>query len=207
MAQLKESKNDKESIYIVLLGDCNVGKTGLIKKYINSTDNEIEDSSIGIKIIEKEMDDNKVLKIIDTSGQERNKGITDSVYKKADAFIVVFDMNNEESFNNIKFWFGLIGEKNYKKDIIIYIVGNESIENCEVKTKEDIENLLKIHKNYKDHLINPINYIIVNLKTNYNIEKLFHEIINNINNSKNTNENIVKHLENEQRSRGACNLF
>ena len=201
-----ESKNDKESIYIVLLGDCNVGKTGLIKKYMKKNDNEIEDSSIGIKIIDKEMDDN-ILKIIDTSGKERNKGIIDSVYKRADVFIVVFDMNNEESFNNIKFWFDLIEEKYNKEDIIIYIVGNESIENCEVKTKEDIENLLKIHKNYKDYLINPINYIIVNLKTNYNIEKLFHEIINNINNSKNTNENFEKHLENEQRSGRACNLF
>jgi len=206
MAHLKKSKNDKESIYIVLLGDYNVGKTGLIKKYINPNDNEIEDSSIGIKIIDKEMDDN-ILKIIDTSGKERNKGITDSVYKKADAFIVVFDMNNEESFNNIKFWFDLIEEKKYKKDIIIYIVGNESIENCEVKTKEDIENLLKIHKNYKDYLINPINYIIVNLKTNYNIEKLFEDIINKIYNSKKINEKIEKQNRKEQGSNNRCNLF
>ena len=206
MAHLKKSKNDKESIYIVLLGDYNVGKTGLIKKYMNKNDNEIEDSSIGIKIIEKEMDDN-ILTIIDTSGNKRNKGIIDSVYKRADVFIVVFDMNNEESFNNIKFWFDLIEEKNNKVDIIIYIVGNESIENCEVKTKEDIENLLKIHKNYKDYLINPINYIIVNLKTNYNIEKLFEDIINKIYNSKKINEKIEKQNRKEQGSNNRCNLF
>ena len=206
MAHLKKSKNDKESIYIVLLGDYNVGKTGLIKKYMNKNDNEIEDSSIGIKIIEKEMDDN-ILTIIDTSGNKRNKGIIDSVYKRADVFIIVFDMNNEESFNNIKFWFDLIEEKNNKVDIIIYIVGNESIENCEVKTKEDIENLLKIHKNYKDYLINPINYIIVNLKTNYNIEKLFEDIINKIYNSKKINEKIEKQNRKEQGSNNRCNLF
>ena len=206
MAHLKKSKNDKESIYIVLLGDCNVGKTGLIKKYINPNDNEIEDSSIGIKIFDKEKDNN-ILKIIDTSGKERNKGITDLVYKRADAFIVVFDMNNEESFNNIIFWFDLIEETNDKKDIIIYVVGNESIENCEVKTKEDIENLLKIHKNYKDYLINTINYIIVNLKTNYNIEKLFEDIINKIYNSKKINEKIEKQNRKEQGSNNRCNLF
>ena len=129
MSNPKKSKIDKDSIYIVLLGDCNVGKTGLIKKYINPNDNEIEDSSIGIKIIDKKIDNNKVLKIIDTSGKERNKGIIDSVYKRADVFIVVFDMNNEESFNNIIFWFDLIEAKNDKEDIIIYVVGNESIEN------------------------------------------------------------------------------
>jgi small GTP-binding protein len=207
MAQQKESKNDKDSIYIVLLGDCNVGKTGLIKKYMKKNDNEIEDSSIGITITEKEIDNNKVLKIIDTSGQERNKGITDSVYKRADVFIIVFDMNNEESFNNIKFWFDLIEEKNNKVDIIIYIVGNESIENCEVKTKEDIKKLLKNHKNYKDYLINPINYIIVNLKTNYNIEKLFEDIINKIYNSKKINEKIEKQNRKEQGSNNRCNLF
>ena len=206
MAQQKESKNDKDSIYIVLLGDCNVGKTGLIKKYINSTDNEIEDSSIGIKIIDKEMDDN-ILKIIDTSGNKRNKGIIDSVYKRADVFIVVFDMNNEESFNNIKFWFDLIEEKNKKEDIIIYVVGNESIDNSKEKTKEDIENLLKNHKNYKDYLINPINYIIVNLKTNKNIKILFDSIVEKINTFKKTNEKIEKHNEKEQGSNRGCNLF
>ena len=204
MAQQKESKNDKDSIYIVLLGDCNVGKTGLIKKYMNPNDNEIEDSSIGIKIFDKEIDNNKVLKIIDTSGQERNKGITDSVYKRADVFIVVFDMNNEESFNNIIFWFDLIEEKNNKEDIIIYIVGNESIENCEVKTKEDIENLLKIHKNYKDYLINTINYMIVNLKTNKNIEKLFDSIVEKKNSLKKENN---KFKSKEEGSRRGCNLF
>ena len=207
MAQQKESKNDKDSIYIVLLGDCNVGKTGLIKKYINPNDNEIEDSSIGIKIIDKKIDNNKVLKIIDTSGKERNKGIIDSVYKRADVFIVVFDMNNEESFNNIIFWIDLIEEKNKNLDIIIYVVGNESIENCEVKTKEDVENLLKIHKNYKDYLINPINYMIVNLKTNYNVEKLFEDIINKIYNSKKINEKIEKQNRKEQGSNRGCNLF
>ena len=208
MPHPKKSKNDKESMYIVLLGDCNVGKTGLIKKYINPNDNEIEDSSIGIKITEKEIDNNKVLKIIDTSGQERNKGITDSVYKRADVFIVVFDMNNEESFNNIKFWFDLIEEKNNKEDIIIYVVGNESIENCEVKTKEDIENLLKIHKNYKDYLINPINYIKVNLKTNYNIEKLFDSIVEKKNSLKKENNKFKSKEEWSNRgcNRG-CNLF
>ena len=205
MTQQKESKNDKDSIYIVLLGDCNVGKTGLIKKYINPNDNEIEDSSIGIKIIDKKIDNNKVLKIIDTSGKERNKGIIDSVYKRADVFIVVFDMNNEESFNNIIFWFDLIEAKNDKEDIIIYVVGNESIENCEVKTKEDIENLLKIHKNYKDYLINPINYIIVNLKTNYNIEKLFDSIVEKKNSLKKEN-NKFKSKEKGCSNIG-CNLF
>ena len=206
MTQQKESKNDKDSIYIVLLGDCNVGKTGLIKKYINPNDNEIEDSSIGIKIFDKEKDNN-ILKIIDTSGKERNKGITDSVYKKADAFIVVFDMNNEESFNNIKFWFDLIEAKNNKVDIIIYVVGNESIDNSKEKSKEDIENLLKIHKNYKEYLINSINYEIVNLKTNKNIEKLFEDIINKIYNSKKINEKIEGRNRKEQGSNNRCNLF
>ena len=174
---------------------------------MKKNDNEIEDSSIGITITEKEIDNNKVLKIIDTSGQERNKGIIDSVYKRADVFIVVFDMNNEESFNNIKFWFDLIEAKNNNLDIIIYVVGNESIDNSKEKSKEDIENLLKIHKNYKDYLINTINYMIVNLKTNKNIEKLFEDIINKIYNSKKINEKIEGRNRKEQGSKNRCNLF
>ena len=107
MSEKNRSEKKIEKKTIVLLGDCNVGKTGIIKKYINPEDNEIEDSSIGINIIEKEIDNNQILKIVDTSGQERNKGITHSVYKKADAFIVVFDMNNIKNLIII-LHFGLI---------------------------------------------------------------------------------------------------
>ena len=197
----KKNQSEKETKTIVLLGDCNVGKTRIIKKYINPEDNEIEDSSIGINIIEKEIDNNQILKIVDTSGQERNKGITHSVYKKADAFIVVFDMNNKESYNNITFWIDLI--VNYgKKDTIIYVVGNKT-NGGDSKELKEIKNFLIEHREYEKSLIDNIHYEEVNLENNFNIDKVFKGIIKQIDES-----NLVKQKEvNNQASRGICNLY
>ena len=201
MSEKNRSEKKIEKKTIVLLGDCNVGKTRIIKKYINPEDNEIEDSSIGINIIEKEIDNNQILKIVDTSGQERNKGITHSVYKKADAFIVVFDMNNKESYNNITFWIDLI--VNYgKKDTIIYVVGNKT-NGGDSKELIEIQNFLKHHGQYEKSLIDNIHYEEVNLENNFNIDKIFKGIIEQIDDS-----NLVKQNEvNNQGSRIKCYLY
>ena len=197
----KKNQSEKETKTIVLLGDCNVGKTRIIKKYINPEDNEIEDSSIGINIIEKEIDNNHILKIVDTSGQERNKGITHSVYKKADAFIVVFDMNNQESYNDIKFWIDLI-ENNRIKDTIIYVVGNKT-NGGDSKELKEIKNFLIEHREYEKSLIDNIHYEEVNLENNFNIDKIFQGIIEHIDDS-----NLVKQKEvNNQGSRINCYLY
>ena len=201
MSEKNRSEKKIEKKTIVLLGDCNVGKTRIIKKYINPEDNEIEDSSIGINTIKKEIDNNNILKIVDTSGQERNKGITHSVYKKADAFIVVFDMNNQESYNDIKFWIDLI-ENNRIKDTIIYVVGNKT-NGGDSKELKEIKNFLIEHREYEKSLIDNIHYEEVNLENNFNIDKIFQGIIEHIDDS-----NLVKQREvNNQASRGICNLY
>ena len=195
----EKNQSEKKTKTIVLLGDCNVGKTRIIKKYINPEDNEIEDSSIGINIIEKEIDNNQILKIVDTSGQERNKGITHFVYKKADAFIVVFDMNNQESYNDIKFWIDLI-ENNRIKDTIIYVVGNKT-NGGDSKELKEIKNFLIEHREYEKSLIDNIHYEEVNLENNFNIDKVFNEIIEQIDDS-----NLVK--QNEVNNQGAkCYIY
>lgn len=45
------------------------------------------------------------LQIWDTAGQERFRGITKSYYKGAQAIILVYDINNEKSFEDIiEYW-------------------------------------------------------------------------------------------------------
>lgn len=40
----------------------------------------------------------------DTAGQERFRNITSSYYRGAHAIIIVFDVTQEDSFRNVKFW-------------------------------------------------------------------------------------------------------
>ena len=198
----KDTLTKKNSYYIAVLGDCNVGKSELIRKYINPEDNDMNDSLIGIDVLEKKIGNNEILKIIETSGQERDKGVTNIIYKNAIAYIIVFDMNNEESYNNIKLWLDLIENNAHKIDPIIYIVGIENDEgNTNVKKKEDIEVFLGGYKKIKK-----IDYEIINTKTNKNINKVFEGIIEMINISKEGNNQLDRQLKNERNS-GNCYLY
>ena len=205
MSNEKENKDTltkKNSYYIAVLGDCNVGKSELIRKYINPEDNDMNDSLIGIDVLEKKIGNNEILKIIETSGQERDKKITNIIYKNAIAYIIVFDMNNEESYNNIKLWLDLIENNAHKIDPIIYIVGIENDEgNTNVKKKEDIEVFLRGYNKIKK-----IDYEIINTKSNKNIKKVFEGIIEMINNSNEGNNQLDKRQKNERNSNN-CYLY
>ena len=205
MSNEKENKDTltkKNSYYIAVLGDCNVGKSELIRKYINPEDNDMNDSLIGIDVLEKKIGNNEILKIIETSGQERDKRVTNIIYKNAIAYIIVFDMKNEESYNNIKLWLNLIENNAHKIDPIIYIVGIENDEgNTNVKKKEDIEVFLGGYNKIKK-----IDYEIINTKTNKNINKVFEGIIEMINISKEGNNQLDRQLKNERNSSN-CYLY
>ena len=198
----KDTLTKKNSYYIAVLGDCNVGKSELIRKYINPEDNDMNDSLIGIDVLEKKIENNEILKIIETSGQERDKGVTNIIYQNAIAYIIVFDMKNEESYNNIKLWLDLIENNAHKIDPIIYIVGIENDEgNTNVKKKEDIEVFLGGYNKIKK-----IDYEIINTKTNKNINKVFEGIIEMINISNEGNNQLDRQLKNERNSSN-CYLY
>lgn len=40
----------------------------------------------------------------DTAGQDRFRTITSSYYKGANGILVVFDVTDRDSFNNLKYW-------------------------------------------------------------------------------------------------------
>lgn len=65
------------------------------------------------------------LQIWDTAGQERYRTITNAYYKGADGIIIVFDVTNKESFQNINSWLEEI-DKNVGEEVNIMIFANKS---------------------------------------------------------------------------------
>ena len=98
----------RNQIQIIILGDGAVGKTSIIKQYMDQTFDEDHLTTLGLDFAQKKYtakDGKEVpVKIWDTAGQERFKKLTYSFYKKADGVIVAFDMTEERTFDSIAGW-------------------------------------------------------------------------------------------------------
>ena len=79
------------------------------------------------------------LHIFDTAGQERFRSISKKFYKGSDGIIILYDITNKQSFDNILLWIRDVEESN--KDIKKIIVGNNmDLENERVVSKEMLKN-------------------------------------------------------------------
>lgn len=94
-------------IKTILIGDSGVGKSSLLYRYTDQDWNPHYIATIGVdfKVLTFERC-NKVVKLQlwDTAGQERFRTITHAYYRGSHGIMLVFDLTNQESFENIRNW-------------------------------------------------------------------------------------------------------
>ena len=73
------------------------------------------------------------LQIWDTAGQERFKNITASYYRGGNGILVVYDITDRESFNNLNSWLIEI-EKSANKNVYKILIGNK----CDLEEKRAV---------------------------------------------------------------------
>ena len=64
-------------------------------------------------------------KIFDTAGQERYKSISSTTIQIADGFLMVFAVDNKESYNRIVDWIDFIEEYVNLGGKVLFIIGNK----------------------------------------------------------------------------------
>lgn len=113
---------------VVLLGNSHVGKTSILNFQLGQTPKVNTVPTIGnnfqkLKIHIRNM--TVSLHVWDTAGQELFRSLVPFYIKGADAAIVVFDITDQSSFDDLEKWYQIIQEHVTKK-ITLLIAGNKS---------------------------------------------------------------------------------
>jgi len=142
-----------EKLKCVLIGETAVGKTSIITQYTNNEFNPDVKSSIGVDSLIKEIEIENIkikFELWDTPGQDRYKNVNKIFMKNTDIALIVYDITNKKSFENLNFWINLVKEVNENRNLIIGIAANKSdlYENIEVNKEEGEEYAKKINALY-----------------------------------------------------------
>ena len=87
------------------------------------------------------------LQIWDTAGQERYQSLGRAFYRGAEACVLVFDITNRQSFDNIATWKSEFFEKSMPKDphnVPIFVLGNKmDLEHERAVSKEKVADYMR----------------------------------------------------------------
>ena len=175
---------------LLTLGESQVGKTCILLQYTENKFFTSSMSTIGIdsKIKYLTINDKQVkLKIWDTAGQERFRTITQQYYNRADGVLLVFALDNEESFLKTADWIKQINLHSEQKKIPIVLVGNKS----DLPRKVSGEQAKELAEEYQ------LNYYETSALTRDNIDEAFECLANEIVKARGIKELIRNDLHRE----------
>ena len=178
---------------IIIVGDSGVGKTNLVKRFIQNSFNMNSQSTVGVEFFSNNyLINDKLFKIEiwDTAGQERYKSITSAYYKGASGAILVYDVTSTSSFYNIDRWYQEI--KNFSSpDIQMLMVGN----------KTDLKEKIVVSREVSTNKATDLNIPVIETSAlnASNVKEAFHLLIKEIyqihigNSDKNSHDNNLNY--------------
>ena len=136
------------SFKIIVIGDSAVGKSSLT---LRGTKNHFKDfytPTIGFEFLSFNIrikNQTVKLQIWDTCGQEVYRSLISSFYRNSSLAIIVYAIDNQESFDNLESWLDEIKSQTHP-NLRIFLIGNKSdLEDQRIINKETAEELVKDH--------------------------------------------------------------
>ena len=153
---------------IIVVGDSGVGKSCLTMKGTKNHFEECYAPTVGFEffIFNIKIDDKYIrLQIWDTCGQEAYKSLITSFYRNASLAILVYSIDNQNSYNNIETWLNEIKFQS-NPETKIFLIGNKK--DLEEKRDVSFETAEKFSKD------NSFNYFSeTSAKTGFNAQNVF----------------------------------
>jgi small GTP-binding protein len=117
---------------VIIIGDSGVGKTSLLESFNYKKISKSSKPTIGAEFLKKKVvleDGSEVnLQLWDTAGQERFQSLCTSFYRGSDCCVLVFDLSQGESYENLDSWretfISTTGDTN--EEIPIVLIGNKA---------------------------------------------------------------------------------
>ena len=155
----------------IIIGDAAVGKSNLLVRYTSGQFKEEYQLTIGVEFGSNNViigDNTYRIQIWDTAGQENFRSITRSYYKNTACAIIVYEISNKKSFENISSWIEEC-KNTAPKSILMVVVGNKCDleDNREVTEEEGREFAEK----------NGMLFFETSAKTGKNVEELFKQSV------------------------------
>ena len=118
----------EELFKVVIIGDSGVGKSNIMTRYAQNEFSNDTPSTIGVEFMTKplKIDGRDVkVQIWDTAGQERFRAISRSVYHGAKGAMIVYDITNQTSFDNVGMWLQEL-RAHLPPTATLFLIGNKS---------------------------------------------------------------------------------
>ncbi|MFX1308715.1 MAG: Rab family GTPase [Promethearchaeota archaeon] len=152
---------------ILLAGNGGVGKTSLLRRYVDGYFDESTIMTVGVDFFTKELNFNNahcLLQLWDLGGQERFRYLLENFVMGARAALLLFDLTRMPLIKDILEWVNIT--RLHDINLPILLIG----------TKLDLDDFIAVDDESALHLkntFNMIDYIKTSAKTGYNVEKAF----------------------------------
>jgi small GTP-binding protein len=195
--QIYQLRLDQGGMYrfkFVIIGDHEVGKTSLVRRFVENKFSHDYRATIGLNILSHsyEFYGNKIIySLWDVGAQQYFKRFRQTYYLGTQAAFIVFDLTNEKSFESVKEWCKELEDFIGGREIPIIIIGNKT----DLRDKREVsyEDGVRLVNELLNKPNIAISYIETSALTGENVEDAFTLIAYHyISKSKEEEEEIVK---------------
>eukprot|EP01120_Amphizonella_sp_Union-15-10_P013031 TRINITY_DN5973_c0_g1_i1.p1 TRINITY_DN5973_c0_g1~~TRINITY_DN5973_c0_g1_i1.p1 ORF type:complete len:212 (+),score=28.08 TRINITY_DN5973_c0_g1_i1:173-808(+) len=164
------SKRNYDYLFkFVLVGSSGVGKTSFMTRFIDNVFETHNTATIGVEFhtctLEIGVGQTVKLNVWDTAGQEKFRAITKAYYRGAQGVIVLYDITNRRSFQEVPYWFQQVNDS--YADSIKILIGNKS--DLEDERKVDAEEARTFAQKYGVTFLETSAKVSVNVRNAFRI--------------------------------------